>query len=34
MLQRTAEEPLLIEYGILLLVLVVKFLAYLSVKNA
>ena len=34
MLLRTAEELLLIEYEILLVVLVVKFLAYLCIKHA
>ena len=33
MLLRTAEELLLIEYEILLVVLVVKFLAYLRIKH-
>ena len=34
MLLRTAEELLFIEYEILLVVLVVKFLAYLCIKHA
>ena len=34
MLFRTAEELLLIEYEILLVVLVVKFIAYLCIKHA
>ena len=33
-LLRTAEELLLIEYEILVVVLVVKFLAYLCIKHA